>query len=47
MTIAPHRPAGQMKGKWHALELLFAIVLAAIVFAWLIAYATVWIMHGQ
>ena len=36
-----------MKGIWHVLELVFAIVLAAIVIAWLIAYATAWIMQGQ
>ena len=36
-----------MKGKWHILELVVAIVLTAIVIAWLIAYATAWIMQGQ
>jgi bacteriorhodopsin len=36
-----------MKDRRHVLELVFAIVLTAIVIAWLIAYATVWIMQGQ
>jgi hypothetical protein len=29
-----------MKGKWHVLKLVVAIVLTAIVIAWLIAHAT-------
>ena len=36
-----------MKGKWHVRELVVAIVLTAIVIAWLIAYATAWIVQGQ
>ena len=45
--VSGARATGQMKGIWHVLELVVAIVLAAIVIAWLIAYATAWIMQGQ
>jgi hypothetical protein len=36
-----------MRDKWHVLELVVAIVLTAIVIAWLIAYAALWITQGQ
>jgi len=36
-----------MKDKWHILELVVAILLTAIAFAWIIAFAALWIMQGQ